>query len=83
MYDGTRYVAPREGGRINVADEHVSAINAVSGNGDAGLLTAGFREFTRSKKPGRVCTRCGFLAYGWSMTCPRSWCGAPTEPERS
>ena len=81
MQDGTRYVAAREGGHVDVSDAHARAIDQVSGNGTAGLLTAGFRSFSRGSAPGRVCTRCGFHAYAWSLTCPRSGCGAPTEPE--
>jgi hypothetical protein len=81
MEDGRRYVAARTGGRVEVSSEHAAAIDRMSGNGTAGLLTAQFREFSDSRRRGRVCTRCGFRAYAWSMTCPRSSCGAATEPE--
>jgi hypothetical protein len=82
MYDGTRYVAPREGGRVNVADEHVSAINAVSGNGTAGLLNAGFRVYGgRRKRDGRWCRVCqpARLWNGWNFECPKGH--GPTVPE--
>lgn len=81
--DGTHYQAAREGGRVWVEDRHVADINGMGGNGDAGLLNARFAEYGTAGKPGRVCTRCGFIAYPWSMNCPRSSCGAPTEPEQA
>lgn len=83
MHDGTRYVAPREGGRVLVGDEHVPAINALGGNGTAGLLTAGFREFTQGgRKNGRWCLACqpARLWNAWNAECPK--CRAPTVPER-
>ena len=83
MADGTRYVASREGGKVNVADGHARAIDQVGGNGTAGLVTAGFREFGAVKKAGRWCTNCqpARLWQPWSALCPR--CGAATEPEVS
>lgn len=81
MEDGRKYVAAREGGMVTVSDAHARAIDKMPGNGVAGLITAGFRVYVGGDRaPGRICTRCGFHAYGWSMTCPRSSCGAPTEP---
>ena len=47
--DGTRYVAPRSGGRIDVTHDHAAAIDKISGNGDAGLVTAQFRAFGGTK----------------------------------
>lgn len=78
MEDGTHYRASREGGRLEVTSEHARAIDAMDGNGTAGLLTASFREYGgTSGTPGRLC--CGRRWYAWSLTCPK--CGAPTEPE--
>lgn len=77
MEDGTRYRAGRPGGHVNVSDEHAKAIDRVSGNGTAGLVTAGFREFGAVKKPGRWCRQCNKLWYPWRLEC----CGAATEPE--
>ncbi len=83
MEDGKRYVAGRSGGRVEVSAEHATAIDRLSGNGDAGLVgRAAFHEYGSVRKSGRVCTRCGFIAYPWSAVCPRSGCGAATEPER-
>lgn len=81
--DGEKPVrAVRPGGRVEVSDARARAIDAMSGNGDAGLVgRAVFHEFGAVRKPGRVCTRCGFHAYPWSVTCPRSGCGSATEPE--
>lgn len=81
MEDGTRYVAGRSGGRVEVSEDHARAIDRLSGNGTAGLLTAQWREYGGSSRPGRVCTSCGFIAYAWATTCPRTGCGAPTQPE--
>ena len=81
MEDGTRYVAAREGGSVTVADGHAAAIDRMDGNGTAGLLTASFREYGTSGKPGRRCTGCGRVYYAFTMTCPREACGAATEPE--
>ena len=82
MYDGTRYVAPREGGRVLVDDQHVRAINSMGGNGTAGLLSAGQGEFVGGgPKNGRWCRSCqpARLWQPWSENCPR--CGTATEPE--
>jgi hypothetical protein len=82
MYDGTVYKAGRPGGRITVDNaEHAKAIDAMGGNGTAGLLNASGAVYGAVRKPGRICTRCGFHAYPWSLECPRPGCGAPTEPE--
>ena len=40
MEDGTRYKARKPGGHVNVSEGHADAINRLSGNGDAGLVTA-------------------------------------------
>jgi hypothetical protein len=81
MEDGQRYVAPREGGTVTVSDTHAAAIDRMDGNGTAGLVTAGFREYGTSGSAGRRCTGCGRAYYRWTMTCPRGVCGAATEPE--
>jgi len=75
MEDGTRYVARREGGHVDVADEHIAPINGMSGNGDGGLLHAMNREFGSTGGPTRVCERCGFRGYAFTATCPRAFCG--------
>jgi hypothetical protein len=81
MEDGKRYVAGRSGGQVSVSDDHAKAIDRLAGNGTAGLITAGFRQFGAVRKPGRWCTSCqpARLWQPWSETCPR--CGAATEPE--
>lgn len=82
IYDGTRYKAGRPGGQITVSDDHAKAIDAMSGNGTAGLVTAGFREFgVGKKKAGRWCMNCqpARLWQPWSTSCPR--CGSETVPE--
>jgi hypothetical protein len=77
--DGSRRVAAREGGRIEVSDGQAAAIDRMDGNGTAGLLTASFREFGETQgRPGRVCTGCGRRWYAWTTTCHS--CHAPTEP---
>jgi hypothetical protein len=83
MEDGTHYPADRAGGRMFVEDHHVKYIDAMDGNGTAGLVTAGFREFGTSGKPGRRCTGCGRVYYAFTLTCPRAVCGAATEPEQA
>jgi hypothetical protein len=81
MEDGKRYVAGRSGGQVNVTHEHAKAIDRLSGNGTAGLITAGFRVFTEGRKAGRWCTNCqpARLWNAWNDLCPR--CGSATEPE--
>ena len=82
MEDGQRYVAPREGGKVTVSDEHAAAINRMPGNGTAGLVSAG-AFYAPVGKPGRVCTGCGRVYYAFTLQCPREACGAATEPERT
>lgn len=82
MEDGTRYVAPRSGGTVTVSDSHAAAIDRIPGNGTAGLVSAGFREFG-TRKGGRQCTGCGRIYYAWTTVCPRAACGAATEPENA
>lgn len=76
--DGTRYKAGRPGGHVEVAGHHAEAINRLSGNGDAGLVSAKGAHYLGTKR-GRWCATCRFLAQAWSVECPR--CGRPTEPE--
>ena len=76
--DGTRAVAAREGGYVNVSDRHARDIDAMSGNGDAGLLTGRFRVFGGTRT-GRVCKCSPTIWNAWSVQCPR--CGGPTRPE--
>jgi hypothetical protein len=73
--------AARPGGYVNVSDERARAIDSMSGNGDAGLVTGRFRVFGSSPKAGRWCRNCqpARLWNAWNDVCPR--CGAPTEPE--
>lgn len=78
MEDGTRYKARKAGGFVNVSEGHADAINRLSGNGDAGLVTAKGHHFLGTKA-GRWCEPCRFLAQGWSTECPR--CGGATVPE--
>ena len=69
MQDGTRY-SGREGGHVNVADEHAPHVRREVG-GDAGLVGHGsFRSFTGTQE-GRWCPECQFLANSWSAECPR------------
>ena len=81
MQDGRKYVAGRAGGTVQVSDSHAKAIDGMSGNGTAGLVTAGFRVFGSSPKAGRWCRTCqpARLWNAWNVSCPR--CGAATEPE--
>ncbi len=77
MEDGTRYRASREGGFVNVSEAHAAAINAMPGNGTAGLVSAQPGQYAAVGGPGRNCTACRFKAYAWTTTCPR--CGSATE----
>jgi len=82
MEDGRRYVASRTGGSVTVSDSHAAAIDRMPGNGTAGLVTAGFREFgTGAVRNGRWCRSCqpARLWNAWNTTCVK--CGAATEPE--
>lgn len=76
--DGTRVTATREGGYVNVSDRHARDIDRVSGNGDAGLLTGGFRSYGGTKQ-GRICPCSPTRWNAWTKACPR--CGGPTQPE--
>ena len=71
----------RPGGRVEVSDERARMIDAMSGNGTAGLLTASFREFGGGRKAGRWCTNCepARSSNAWNDFCPR--CNGATEPE--
>ncbi len=82
MEDGTRYKATRPGGRVEVSGEHAAAIDRMSGNGTAGLITASFRVFGGGACAGRWCKSCkpARLWNAWNDTCPR--CGAATEWEQ-
>ena len=76
--DSEKPIRPvRPGGRVEVSDERARMIDAMSGNGTAGLLTASFREFGTVKKAGRWCRTCNRLWYPWKTEC----CGAATEQE--
>ena len=81
MQDGKRYVAGRPGGTVQVSDSHAKAIDAMSGNGTAGLVSAAFRVFGSSPRAGRWCHACqpARLWNAWNHECPR--CGAATDPE--
>lgn len=80
MEDGSRYKAGRPGGAVTVSDSHAAAIDRVSGNGDAGLVTGKFRAFGGGTKAGRWCAACRRLWYVWALVCPR--CGEVTKSER-
>ena len=55
--DGTRYKAGRPGGHVEVAGHHAEAINRLSGNGDAGLVSAKGAHYLGTKR-GRWCATC-------------------------
>lgn len=74
MGDGTRY-HDRPGGAVTVSDEHAVAIDAMNGNGDAGLITGKFRGFLGTRR-GRRCEPCNRTWQAWTETCHR--CGSPT-----
>ena len=80
MEDGTTYNAARAGGHVDVSDHHARYINAMGGNGDAGLVSASGGHYIGTKT-GRWCTNCqpARLWNVWSTQCPR--CGAPTQAE--
>jgi hypothetical protein len=69
MQDGTRY-AGREGGHVNVADEHAPHVRREVG-GDAGLTGHGGSRSFIGTRAGRYCPVCAFLANSWSAECPR------------
>lgn len=76
MEDGTRYVASRQGGHVEVSDQHARDIDKLSGNGDGGLLHAVAGAYgAGTGGPSRTCERCGFRGYAFTLTCPRSFCG--------
>ena len=72
MEDGTRYKARKPGGFVNVSEGHADAINRLSGNGDAGLLSAKGAHYIGTKN-GRWCAACRRLWNVWNDECPR--CG--------
>lgn len=72
--DGTKYTAPRPGGRITVSDRHAEAINKGQ-FGETGLVNAkGSQSF--GTKQGKQCPDCGRLWNAWNTTCPK--CDTPT-----
>jgi hypothetical protein len=76
--DGSRAVASRPGGRVWLSDKQAKAVDSMSGNGDAGLVTGRFRSYGGSRN-GRWCAACRRLWNAWNRECPK--CGAATEPE--
>ena len=76
--DGTHYKAGRPGGHVDVADHHAPYINGMSGNGDAGLLSAKGAHYIGTKN-GRWCGACRRLWNVWNHGCPK--CGGTTQPE--
>ena len=77
MQDGTHYTG-REGGHVNVADEHAPHIRREVG-GDAGLAGHGSARVFLGTKAGKWCIACRFLAQSWATACPR--CSGPVVPE--
>ena len=63
---------------MDVEDHHAPYIDGMSGNGDAGLLSAKGAHYIGTKN-GRWCAPCRRLWNSWNVTCVK--CGAPTEPE--
>ena len=77
--DGGKPVrAAREGGRVEVSESRARAINAMTGNGTAGLINASPGTFIGTKK-GRWCAACKRLWNVWSTECPK--CGGATEAD--
>lgn len=79
-FDGKSVKATREGGRMFVEDHHAKAINAMGGNGDAGLVNASNRVVIGTKR-GMRCPACHRLWNAWNAECPK--CQQPTVPEPS
>lgn len=76
--NGSKTPNARPGSSITVSDEQARAIRK-SSNGRLGIV--GSQQVTAFRGGhGRRCTSCSFLAWGWSMTCPR--CGELTEEEQ-
>jgi hypothetical protein len=69
----------KPGGKVDVPDEYVPAINA-SNAGRNGIVTTG-RSYALGTPRGMRCTssECGFLAQAWATECPR--CKSPTQEE--
>ena len=68
---------------MNVSDVHAAAIDAVPGNGTAGLVSAGLGQFVSGgKKNGRWCLTCqpARLWNAWNAECPKGH--GPTVPEQ-
>lgn len=75
--DGSVAKATRPGGRAFLSDAQASAVDRMSGNGTAGLVTgnAGYRVHGG---PWRDCTRCGRRWHAFTAKCHA--CKAPTGP---
>lgn len=69
------------GGTVRVPDEYMGELSQ-SNAAQNGIISVGLHVSIGTKKT-RVCTRpgCNFRAQAWSVTCPRSGCGAPTREE--
>lgn len=70
MEDGTVYKG-RPGKAVEVEDHHARAISK-SSNGKLGIVSSSV-ALGIGTRLGKRCTTCGFLAQGWSSSCPR--CG--------
>lgn len=72
-----RYRA-RPGGTVTVTDDDAKRINAMPGNGTAGLVTAAYRVFLGTKK-GMRCPADGRVWNAWTEHCHS--CGTATVPD--
>ena len=79
--DGSRAVAGRPGGRVQVTDAQAAAINSMGGNGTAGLVNGNPGEFFRARGKGRVCRQCSPNRRYFPFTEHCHRCGEATEPE--
>ncbi len=78
---GGKYNATRSGGSVTVSDRDAAKIKKA--NGQSGMLSAG-TALTIGTRTGKRCNDdndrgCGFLAQGWSISCPR--CGSTVTEE--
>ena len=75
---GQRPYMARAGTAVTVSDEHAAALDAMPGNGTAGLVSGKFRAFIGTKA-GQRCPSCDRRWQAWTTECHS--CHAATVPE--
>lgn len=70
MGDGTVYPADRQG-LVNITNPaHQREISTSHNKKNLDLFSDPVGTFVNSSDPGKPCTECSFVGWGWQKTCP-------------